>query len=152
MLKPRECIAALEAYRSPITSRAGLSLDLNENAAGCSPRVLARLRALNTRDVALYPERDPGSGRLRIFWGCHPNQVLLTNGIDDGLYLLAATYLGSRDEMLFADPTFVMYPTLRAGRRRTPGAGAVGRGSGLSGRQAAREYFAAHAADYDRQS
>lgn len=110
MLKPRECIAALEAYRSPIISRAGLSLDLNENAAGCSPRVLARLRSLTARDVALYPEREAGERRVADFLGVQPDQVLLTNGIDDGLYLLTATYLGSGDEMLFADPTFVMYP------------------------------------------
>ena len=110
MLKPRECIAALETYRSPITSRAGLSLDLNENTAGCSPRVLARLRALTTRDVALYPEREAGERRVADFLGVQPDQVLLTNGIDDGLYLLTATYLGSGDEMLLADPTFVTYP------------------------------------------
>jgi len=110
MLNPRECIAALEAYRSPITSRAGLSLDLNENMAGCSPRVLARLRTLTTRDVALYPEREPGERRVADFLGVQPDQVLLTNGVDDGIYLLTATYLGSGDEILFADPTFVMYP------------------------------------------
>lgn len=110
MLKPRECIAALEAYQSPITSRVGLNLDLNENAAGCSPRVLARLRALTAREVALYPEREGGERRVADFLGVQADQVLLTNGIDDGLYLLTATYLGSGDEMLFADPTFVMYP------------------------------------------
>jgi histidinol-phosphate aminotransferase len=110
MLKPRECIAALEAYQSPITSRAGLSLDLNENAAGCSPRVLARLRTLTARDLSLYPERETGERRVADFLGVQPDQVLLTNGIDDALYLLTATYLGSDDEMLFADPTFVMYP------------------------------------------
>jgi hypothetical protein len=46
MLKPRSLIAGLSPYRSPIISRDGLSLDLNESMAGCSPRVLARLRSL----------------------------------------------------------------------------------------------------------
>ena len=46
MLKPRELIAGLGPYHSPILSRDGLSLDLNESMAGCSPRVLARLRSL----------------------------------------------------------------------------------------------------------
>ena len=47
MLKPREPIASLGPYHSPITSRDGLSLDLNESMAGCSPRVLARLHSLS---------------------------------------------------------------------------------------------------------
>ena len=71
--------------------------------------MLARLRGLTARDVALYPEREPGERQVADFLGVQPNQVLLTNGIDEGLYLLTATYLGSGDEMLFADPTFVMY-------------------------------------------
>ncbi len=49
MLKPRQGIVTLEPYRSPIGSRSGLNLDLNENAAGCSERVLARLRTLTAR-------------------------------------------------------------------------------------------------------
>jgi histidinol-phosphate aminotransferase len=44
------------------------------------------------------------------FLGVPAERVLLTNGVDEGLYLLSATYLGECDEMLFADPTFVMYP------------------------------------------
>lgn len=110
MLKPRECIAALEPYRSPILSRAGLNLDLNENTAGCSERVLARLRTLTKRDVAMYPEREVGERLVGNFLGIRPEQVLLTNGVDEGLLLLCATYLGEGDEMLLADPTFVMYP------------------------------------------
>ena len=110
MLKPRECIATLEPYRSPLGSRAGINLDLNENAAGCSERVLARLRTLTARDVAMYPNREAGERVVANFLGVRPEQLLLTNGIDEGLYLLSASYLGEGDEMLFADPTFVMYP------------------------------------------
>src|SRR5882672_405420 len=110
MLKPRECIATLEPYRSPVGNRTGLNLDLNENAAGCSERILARLRTLTTRDVAMYPSREVGERVVANFLGVRPEQLLLTNGIDEGLYLLSATYLAEGDEMLFADPTFVMYP------------------------------------------
>jgi histidinol-phosphate aminotransferase len=112
MLKPRETIARLSPYRSPIVSRAGLSLDLNESMAGCSPRVLARLRSLSAAEVSLYPEREVGEGLIANFLGLAPEQVLLTNGMDEALALLFATYLGEGDELLFADPTFVMYPML----------------------------------------
>lgn len=112
MLKPREPIARLSPYRSPIVSRAGLSLDLNESMAGCSPRVLERLRSLSAAEVSLYPEREVGERLIANFLGIAPEQVLLTNGMDEALSLLFATYLGASDELLFADPTFVMYPML----------------------------------------
>ncbi|HUM07036.1 MAG TPA: aminotransferase class I/II-fold pyridoxal phosphate-dependent enzyme [Terriglobales bacterium] len=110
MLKPRDPVAALEAYRSPLATRAGLNLDLNENTGGCSDRVLARLRSLTARDVSMYPDREAGERLLAEFLGVPAGKILLTNGIDDGLLLLTAAYLGEGDEMLLADPTFVMYP------------------------------------------
>ncbi|HEY6304106.1 MAG TPA: histidinol-phosphate transaminase [Terriglobales bacterium] len=112
MLKPRASIAGLSPYRSPIVSRSGLSLDLNESMAGCSPRVLARLRSLSAADVSLYPQREIGERLVADFLGLAPEQVLLTNGVDEALSVLFATYLGPGDELLFADPTFVMYPML----------------------------------------
>ncbi len=112
MLKPRPSIAALNPYQSPISTRAGLSLDLNENMAGCSPRVLARLRALTMEEVARYPQRETGEQLVANFLGVAPEQVLLTNGMDDALSLLFATYLSDGCEIILADPTFVMYPML----------------------------------------
>ena len=112
MLKPRASIAGLSPYHSPIVSRAGLSLDLNESMAGCSPRVLARLRSLSAAEVSLYPQREVGERLVANFLRVAPEQVLLTNGTDEALSLLFATYLGPGDELLFADPTFVMYPML----------------------------------------
>lgn len=112
MLKPRNCIASVSRYHSPIVSRAGLCLDLNENAIGCSPRVLARLRALTAEEVSRYPEREAGERLVANFLGIPPEQLLLANGMDDALALLFTAYLGAGDELLFADPTFVMYPML----------------------------------------
>src|SRR5271169_597403 len=117
MLRPRDSIAGLNPYHSPIVSRSGLSLDLNESMAGCSPRVLARLRSLSAADVSLYPQREVGERLVANFLGLAPEQVLLTNGVDEALSVLFASYLGPNEEgaggeLLFADPTFVMYPML----------------------------------------
>src|ERR1700722_14529420 len=125
MLKPRPSILGLSPYRSPIGNRAGLSLDLNESMAGCSPRVLARLRSLSAQEVSFYPQREQGEALVANFLGLMPEQVLLTNGMDEALALVFATYLGpdkdkdedkdqegQNGELLFADPTFVMYPIL----------------------------------------
>jgi histidinol-phosphate aminotransferase len=115
MLKPRETISKLSPYHSPILSRAGLSLDLNESMAGCSPRVLARLHSLTPADVSFYPEREIGERMVANFLRLSPEQVLLTNGLDEALSLLFSTYVGAGDDLLFADPTFVMYPMLGEG-------------------------------------
>jgi histidinol-phosphate aminotransferase len=112
MLKPRKLIAGLSPYHSPILSREGLTLDLNESMAGCSPRVLKRLRALTAADVSRYPQREIGERLVADFLDLDPAQVLLTNGMDEALSLLFSAYLGADDELLFADPTFVMYPML----------------------------------------
>jgi histidinol-phosphate aminotransferase len=112
MLKPRASIARLSPYHSPIVSRAGLSLDLNESMAGCAPRVLARLRSLAAADVSLYPQREIGERLVADFLSLAPEQVLLTNGADEALSVLFTNYLGLGDELLFADPTFVMFPML----------------------------------------
>ena len=152
MLKPRATIAGLGPYHSPIVSRAGLSLDLNESMAGCSPRVLARLRSLSAADVSLYPQREAGERLIANFLRIAPEQVLLTNGIDEALSLLFSTYLGAGDELLFADPTFVMYPMLGAGAGGASGAPAVGRRPGASRRRSAGSDLAAHPGDRDRES
>jgi len=112
MLKPRRAVEGLCPYHSPIVSRAGLCLDLNENAVGCSPRVLTRLRGLTAEEVARYPQREDGERLVAEHLGIAAGQVLLTNGIDDALALLFFAYLGAGDELLFAEPTFVMYPML----------------------------------------
>ena len=112
MLKPRPSIAGLSPYQSPISTRAGLNLDLNESLAGCSPRVLARLASLTAAEVSLYPQREIGEQRVADYLGVTPEQVLLTNGMDEALSLLFTAYLAPGDELLFADPTFVMYPIL----------------------------------------
>src|SRR5215469_4876543 len=112
MLKPRKAVAALAHYCSPISSRAGLNLDLNENLAGCSSRVLARLCTLTADDLSRYPQRELGERMVADFLGVAPEQLLLTNGADEILTFLFATYLAEGSELLFADPTFVMYPML----------------------------------------
>jgi histidinol-phosphate aminotransferase len=114
MLKPRPAIAELNPYYSPIVSRSGVSLDLNESMAGCSPRVLTRLRSLSAADLSLYPEREVAERLVAGFLGIAPDQVLLTNGMDEALSLLFSTYLSPEDELLFADPTFVGYGLIGA--------------------------------------
>jgi histidinol-phosphate aminotransferase len=109
MLEAREAVRNLHAYRPPLAGRVGLRLDFNESTVGCSPRVLARLRSLDSELLARYPEREPVEREVAGFLGLDPAQVLLTNGVDEAIHLLCSTYLDPGDKVLIVVPTFAMY-------------------------------------------
>ena len=76
-------------YQAP-DRRAGLRLHLNENTAGCSPRVLEALRALTPSDIASYPDYDAITQRVEQYFAVQPGWVQLVNGLDEGLHIVAA--------------------------------------------------------------
>ncbi|HUJ96277.1 MAG TPA: histidinol-phosphate transaminase [Terriglobales bacterium] len=114
MLKARAAIRELSAYRPPLAGRVGLRLDFNENTQGPSPRVLRRMRELDGEDLARYPEREPVERLTADFLGIDPQELLLTNGIDEGIQLLCQTYLEAGNQALVVVPTFAMYKLLAA--------------------------------------
>lgn len=76
-------------YQAP-ERRAGLRLHLNENAAGCSPKVLDALRALTPQDIASYPDFKAITTRVEQYFAVQPGWVQLVNGLDEGLHVVAA--------------------------------------------------------------
>ena len=109
MLRPREAVRTLPAYHPPLAGRNGLRLDFNENTAGCSPRVLEKLRNLDAEQLAKYPEREPVEAIVADFLKVDPSELLLTNGVDEAIHLLCETYLEPGDEALIVVPTYSMY-------------------------------------------
>src|SRR5215472_3567618 len=93
MLKARDAVRNLPAYEAPPNGREGLCLDLNENTAGCSPRVLARLHELTAEQIARYVEREPAEQAVAEFLGVERSEVLLTNGVDEAIHLLCEIFL-----------------------------------------------------------
>jgi len=89
--------------------REGLRLDFNENAVGCSPRVLECLLRLDREQLTRYPEREPVEALVADSLGVAPSEMLLTNGVDEAIHLLCETYLDPGDEALIVVPTYSMY-------------------------------------------
>lgn len=109
MLEARAAVQKLRPYHPPLAGRQGLRLDFNENTVGCSPRVLARMRALDAEALARYPDREPVEREVSRFLGLDAAQLLLTNGVDEAIHLLCSTYLDAGDEAIIVVPTFAMY-------------------------------------------
>ncbi len=109
MLSAVKAVQSLKQYHPPLGAREGTRLDFNENTSGCSPRVLARLETITSADLAKYPEREPVERSIAEWLGLSPGQVLLTNGVDEAIHLLAETYLERGCEAIIPVPTFSMY-------------------------------------------
>ena len=108
-LAARAAIRAMPAYLPPREGRTGLRLDFNENTLGCSPAVLAALRASSAEDLSRYPEYDAAERQITAAWGHSPATALLTNGVDDAIWLAVVTFLDPGDEAIVVTPTFAMY-------------------------------------------
>jgi len=72
------------------------------------------LRQLTAEDLARYPEREPVEALAAAHLKNRPEELLLTNGIDEAIHLVCETYLDAGDEALIVVPTFSMYEIFAA--------------------------------------
>lgn len=106
----RKAVLGLAPYNAPEEGRAKkLRLDFNENTVGCSPVVLRALSRITAEEMAIYPEYQATTKRLARFFRVRPEEMHLTNGIDDALHLIADTFIEDGDSVLVVEPTFDMY-------------------------------------------
>jgi histidinol-phosphate aminotransferase len=109
MPQARKRVLAMPEYHPPLDGRDALRLDFNENTIAPSPRVIARLQRLTSEGLTVYPERAPVERIVAAHFGLKPDQVLLTNGVDEAIHMIACTFLDESDEALICTPTFFMY-------------------------------------------
>src|SRR5689334_4034180 len=87
-----------------------IKLASNENPLGPSPKAMA---VINEGVATLHWYPDGGAFRLRQAladrWKVTTDQIILGNGSDEILGLLARTFLSPGDEAVMADQTFVIY-------------------------------------------
>ena len=107
--QPRAAVLAMPEYHPPLAGRDALRLDFNENTNAPSPRVFAKLQKLTSEGLTIYPERQPVERIVATHFGLDVDQVLLTNGVDEAIHLMACAFLDEGDEALICTPTFFMY-------------------------------------------
>ena len=106
---PRRAVLAMPEYHPPLAARDSLRLDFNENTFAPSPRVMDVIRNITAAGLTKYPEREPAEQLVAAHFGLAPNQIILTNGVDEAIHLLCVTFLEPDDEALVWTPSFFMY-------------------------------------------
>jgi hypothetical protein len=100
------------SYQPPAAVAGALRLHYNENTAGCSPAVVAALGAISREDAAFYPDYSSVTTRVERAFGVSPGWVQLTNGLDEGLQVVAMwarnAHTASAD-VIITEPAFEMY-------------------------------------------
>lgn len=102
-------------YHRPPPTGDGLRLHLNENTAGCSPKVLEAIARLKPTDFAVYPDYDDVYAETARYLGVPQDQLILTNGLDEGLVVAVMATLkrrpagGTTPETIVIRPAFEMY-------------------------------------------
>ena len=106
---PRARVQAMKEYHPPLGNRDFLRLDFNENTLACSPRVREAIGRISAGELTRYPEREPVEAIVATHLNLAPEQVVLTNGVDEAIHVLFETFLESGDELLLPVPTYTMY-------------------------------------------
>jgi histidinol-phosphate aminotransferase len=102
-------------YARPQDRAGALRLHLNENTGGCSPAVVEAIRGISAQDVAYYPEYASLSRECAAYLGIAEAQLVLTNGLDEGLLALAVSAFRTMrsspgmPEAIVPAPAFEMY-------------------------------------------
>ncbi|MFQ5639561.1 MAG: aminotransferase class I/II-fold pyridoxal phosphate-dependent enzyme [bacterium] len=92
----------------PKSRKKKIRFDLNENPCGCSPKVMAALRNATASDIHLYPEYDELRALIATRFGLAAENILLTDGADDGIRSIMQTYIEPGGVILATDPGFAM--------------------------------------------
>ncbi len=108
--------AGMKEYHPPLGGRDSMRLDFNENTVSLFAKGAGALaRKLLASDLTKYPERESVEAQVAAHLGLRPDQVVLTNGVDEAIHLLCETYLDEGDELLLPVPTYTMYEVYASG-------------------------------------
>jgi histidinol-phosphate aminotransferase len=120
-LKPYEPGKPIETLERELGVRDSIKLASNENPLGPSPKAVAAMQRA-ALGVHRYP--DGASFKLRAKlaerFAVDPAQLVFGCGADELLELVAKAFMRPGDEVVFAWPSFAMYPIVTQGMGATP--------------------------------
>ncbi|MBN1916534.1 MAG: histidinol-phosphate transaminase [Verrucomicrobia bacterium] len=114
----RHTVEALSAYVPGIQPEGGgwLKLNTNENPYPPSPRVIEAVRTAANERLALYPNptAEPVRHAAAAAFGVEPEMVIVGNGGDEVIAMIARAVLDKGDRVVVGDPTYTLVEVLVA--------------------------------------
>ena len=109
----KEHIRQMGAYKPPLEGRNpqnNLLLDFNERTLPVSKPILDALtHYIHSNSMQTYPSYGDITERLAQYCGVSENQVMITNGSDQGIDLIIRASCHAGDEVIIPGPSFAMY-------------------------------------------
>lgn len=106
-------IQNMKPYSPPIDGRSlynGLLLDFNERTIPPGEKVFKALSDYFTSGrINVYPEYFDVCDRIANYAGVAPDNVMITNGADQGIDLTFRTFTGAGDTVVIPSPSFAMF-------------------------------------------
>jgi len=102
-------------YTRPADRAGALRLHLNENTGGCSQAVIDAIKSISAEEAAYYPDYAMLSRECAAYLGVSEAQLVLTNGLDEGLLALTVSAFRLSQsphglpEAIIPAPAFEMY-------------------------------------------
>ena len=119
-IKPYQPGKPVEQLERELGIEGAIKIASNENPHGPSPRALAAMRE-RLDEMNRYPDGAAFALRAELAhrFGVDPAQLVFGCGADEVLELLAKSFLGPGDEVVYAWPSFAMYPVVVKGMGAT---------------------------------
>ena len=101
---------SIEEVQKELGAKKWIKLASNENLLGPSPKAIAAIRK-ELQDIYLYPEgpctvlRQALAGKFSL----SEEMVVISNGADNLILMIACAFVDEGDEVVMADPTFPVY-------------------------------------------
>lgn len=106
-------IKEMKSYNPPLSGRrsfSGLLLDFNERTLPPSSRVQKAVQdLLKSNKLQLYPEYGDLERKLAQYVGVNKDQIMITNGSDQGIDLIFRTFTEAGDTIIIPTPSFAMF-------------------------------------------
>lgn len=84
-------------------------MTLSENPLGCSPRVLDELKTIKPADISQYPDTTPLIRAISTKFKILPDQIILGNGSEQLIKLIAQIFLNKGDRVLVQKGSFPLF-------------------------------------------
>lgn len=111
----KKSVQEMKAYTPPLEDRkrfsqnGGLLLDFNERTIPPSNAVIQAVRQTAETNLKDYPEYGDLLEKIAKYSGVNPNQVMITNGSDQGMDLIFRAFTFTNDKVIIPSPSFAMY-------------------------------------------